>query len=1550
MATVSDFGSLEIKQLRVQNDISAVRYGTEIMDQDLIFKAGDISNPNQSIRFSIHDGEGYKDAFSVDSNGFAVSDLNMQGPSTGVIGVDELVKLGEMRVQHFNDHNNERAGEIIFSVNIGDTDIRTVDILSLSPEEVEITTSANIHGILSCNSLNTNTVEIKGNEFRPVIASFTHPLGNSVKIERDETGTVVFNGPLKSEESYVNVLNNNTINSDTIFSSSCSVSSFSVKRWSISDDHDLYIKGPGSVHTTEIVTDSVETERATLGNVESGHMSVSQMSVKDCSVLALSTSTLYFDSMKCGAELSLPDVKTLTLGDLIVGDSKITLGNSVISEDVGIFGGLKCSAGNLSVSGVSCDDVVSNVMLTSELSVGSLLSKTLSVDNVSSREMVVDEGRCGKLSTGNVVGVGNFEFSCNQSTMNFSDDGLNVSFLNSDGLSCSVLNSELCETSKLSCSVFTTESLDSNTANVVSLVSKEINSDKCLVDRIDTNEIYLNETLLTVVDNNLRIPSSVVAPSLSTNSMRVKTLAFDDETVVSVSPEGGLQVTTDLVCVGTTKSHEAIHSIISCATLDCETINLKNHNFSTDSFTVNTVVDSTSLSFDSEGLALNRPLTVLNGEDKLTLTNGILKDSNEFRISCSKLHLPDTDVYNLSVHSIVVNEINSYTISSPSGKVDINSNLVCNNISVSSTFVTGSVVSSSLSTQIVSTTTVDFEDASGVNTISGKGGGKIVLKESDIVFNSSQFLIQSDEKMTLGMSSRGAHFSIIEKYDKIEITSSDNVFFEKNVSIPELSSQTVVASALRAATADESLTVSSNMLVPLHISIGESCVVDHDLIAGGSVSCSVVTTGSINKISRIQSSGLSLTEDSNSEDYMTFSRESIRIGLGDSDAPDARLHIKSLPFRDGISVTSDDKSTIRLQTKRNNKRGMVLVNEDNHEEWMVGVGNYSFEKENVFGIHFNEDSFLNMDPSNNTIFVRKNTIMTHSLSVSNAFLNTLNMHDCSISIENEEQMVLSCSSLVVPGVLSVSNTDFFVQSPSSFQHDMNMLSNKIHNLSGPVVDGDAVNKGYVETRLSELFTEERVFTAPVYWAPSSDPSVRSFGLGLSYTNPSNESNTDLSFEMMIGGANQSLRFVSDVDGAVSLMELFASQIMKVYCPIEIDGMITLPHTTISSFVDALTIGGNIRSDAVGVGVVPTFPLHVVSTTDDDCAVFQSSSSRSRTTVEAYGESADQAMFTCKVDSTVFSTGYSKSSDSFIIASSNDLSQNTHMVISRSTNLIQSAGDVRVVKTDGSFSIEELGATVFLANKNTLRCQTFEISFENFSVDHKLGNASLLNLSSFGARITGSTTISEDLLVKNTTFSENEIGDMTVDKKMIIPGIETNFVSLQNRQGFNLFQDDTNVVRFRENGSGMLLDFDSVSESLDFSFPTIPNGSGRGSFFVSDTPIFRLKKQAVNIDTIQEYAKLNVSTENGPQLSILNPSNSPVHTDFTVDDSGELNVTTTQRRYNFDGDLHSENMAIDDFMYFGASKQWRMGVSDDGSFVIQNNSTGVYVTKTEVSLN
>lgn len=1533
MTTVSDFGSLEIKQLRVQDNISAVRYGTEIQDVDLIFKVGDASNPNQSIRFSVHDGESYKDAFKVDSNGFAVSDLNMSGPSTGVIGVDELVKLGEMRVQHFNDHNNERAGEIVFSVNIGDADVKTVDILSLSPEEVEMKTAATVHGTLSCNSFNTNTVEISGNEFRPVVAHFNHPLGtNSVKIERDETGTVVFNGPLKSDESYVHILKNNTINSETIVSSLCSVSSMNVKYWSIHNEHtDLYISGPGSVRTSEFFADSIETKNAILSDVISGTISVSHMYVKDCSMISLSASSLYFDSVKCSEDFNLPDVKTVRLGSLIVADDKMTMGECVISRGIGVFGGLYCKAGYLSASGVVCSEMSANTVSTPELSTGSILSETLSVNDIASNRIVAGKSTCKLLSTGGMIGVGTIEFECNQNVINFSENGLESNLIISEVLSCSTLKSKLCEVSKISCSAFETKSLKSITASVTSFVSNEITSEKCHIDSIETSRIDLNDTFLDVVDNALRISSPLVVPTLSTSSIRIETLVFDDESSITPS-SGGLLVRSDLVCGGEIKSNLALHGNVSCATMECETMNLKNCSFSTDLFVVNT--SGSSFVFDTEGLTLDGVLTVSNDENKLMFTDGMLLTHGEFYISCSTLHLADTEVYNLSVSMLVAQEIRS-----PSGKLDVDCDILCNNISVSNTFSESAVVSSSLSAQIVNTTVLNFEDARGVSTISGKGAD-IVLRDSEIVFSSWS------DTMSFGMVSQNANFSIVEKHDKVEINSSEDIIFKKSVSVPELSSNVVAANILRA---NESLTISSNILIPFHVSIGESCVIEHDLVAG-CVSCSSMTTSLIDGISAIRSNGLGFNE--GGEDYMTFSRESIRIGLSSDDVAlqSARVNIKSLPFRDGISVTSDDKSTIKLQTRRNNKRGMVLVNEDNNDEWMVGVGNYAFERENTFGIHFNEDSFLNMDATNDTILVRKNTIMTQILSVGSVFLSELNIYECSIRVEDDDQLVLSCSALVVPGV-SVSSSEFVVLSQSSFHNDVNMLSNKIHNLANPAVDGDAVNKSYVDSRLSDLFTEERVFTAPVYWATPSNSSLRSFALGLSYTNPSNSSSADLSFEVMVGNTStQSLRFVSDVNGAVSLMELFSSQNVKVYCPIEIDGMITLPHTTISSLPEGLTIEGNVRSGAIGVNVDPLFPLHVVSTTDDDCAVLQSSSSRARTTVEAYGDSADEAMFTCKVDNTVFSTGYSKASDSFIIASSNDLSQNTHLVISRSTSQIRSAGDVRVVKTNGNFSIEELGGTVFLADKNTLRCENFEISFENFSVDHKLGNLSLLNLSSFGARITGSADISENLVVRNTNFSENEIGEMTVDNKMIIPDIETNTISLQDRQGFNLFQDATDIVRFRENGSGMLLDFDSVAESLDFSFPTIPNTSGRGSFFVSDSPILSLRKQAVNIDTNEEYAKLNVSTENGPQLSILNPSNTPVHSDFTVDDSGELYVTTTQRKYNFDGDVHGENVVIDDFMYFGVNKQWRMGVSEDGSFVIQNNSTGVYVTKTEVSLN
>ena len=128
------------------------------------------------------------------------------------------------------------------------------------------------------------------------------------------------------------------------------------------------------------------------------------------------------------------------------------------------------------------------------------------------------------------------------------------------------------------------------------------------------------------------------------------------------------------------------------------------------------------------------------------------------------------------------------------------------------------------------------------------------------------------------------------------------------------------------------------------------------------------------------------------------------------------------------------------------------------------------------------------------------------------------------------------------------------------------------------------------------------------------------------------------------------------------------------------------------------------------------------------------------------------------------------------------------------------------------------------------------------MDHNLGGASILNLSSYGIRVTGATSVSESLQVKDTTFLQSPTGEMTVDRKMSIPDVETGTLFVKDRSGFNLYQDDTSLVRFQEDGSALLMDFDAENESLSFSFPTLPNTRGRDHLFTSDQPILELLEE------------------------------------------------------------------------------------------------------------
>ena len=977
MATVSDFGSLEIKQLRVQNDISAVRYGTEIMDKDLIFKVGDVSNPNQSIRFSVHDGESYKDAFSVDSNGFAVSDLAMSGPSSGVIGIDELVKLGEMRVQHFNDHNNERAGEIIFSVNIGDSDIRTVDILSLSPEEVEITTASRIHGVLSCSNLNTSTVEINGNEFRPVIASFNHPLGsNTVKIERDESGTVMFNGPLKSEECSVNLLNNDSCYSNKIFSSFCSVSTLNVKHWVVSESEgDLSIIGPGRLETNDLVARArIESELVHCEQVNCSSLSVSSVYSNKCIFSALSTSQLYIKSVDCGDHLHLANARSMTLGNttMRIEDDMLRIGSKLIfsDEDV-VCGGLRCSNGDLSASTLECHQITSSSILTSELSVASrVVCEDMSVgQNCIANMVVCDRIVSSELSTSDFVGSGNFNFSNNFNFIKFDENSLETNVLISRELSCSSVLTDEIVVSNMSCSNFAASQLDARNATLSLVVSNEFYSDICSVNVIDTSHVRLKETSLRSVYNSLDISSGVITPSVSTHSLQLNQLNFAGEygnASLSIKSDGGLVLNSDMICSGVTKGDSAVYNSLSCANIECENLVLSNHNFSTNtSFSIDvTGANASTLVFSSSGLLLDggaSSMKLSNDDSELVLSQNCLKTSGVFEISCSKLCLPETYLNELSVGVLTTSCINS-----PSSVV-INSDLMCTNLSVQSLVSSDNIISNTITTQNVLSEEITVGIAQGVKKVSGPGGDEIEFETGSISSKTSNFMIYSESPdISFNIESSSSQFAIQNKNGDIRISSSEDIVFERNLSVCEITSHVVNAQSIF--TNHDLLISAESTRIKSDVIIDKSCIVEH--IISENMSCSNVTTGSIQDLSFVQSKNVHFME-GNGEDYLTISRESVVIGNQQDYKTNARLDVIALPFRDGIRVTSDDISTIKLQTKRNQRRGMILMNERAEglsDEWMIGVGNYPLEKEDTFGVYFNDDSYLQLDSNKNKIF------------------------------------------------------------------------------------------------------------------------------------------------------------------------------------------------------------------------------------------------------------------------------------------------------------------------------------------------------------------------------------------------------------------------------------------------------------------------------------------------------------------------------------------------------------------------------------------------------
>lgn len=1538
MATVSDFGSLEIRKLRIDEEVAAVRYGTEIMDKDLVFKVGDISNPNQTIRFSVHDGERYKEAFSVDSSGFAVSDLAMSGPSSGVVAMDELVKLGEMRVQHYTSHENQNAGEIVFSVNIGDTNVKTLDILSLSPEEVEITTSTRVGGMLSCADLTASTIASKGNEFRSVIACFEHPLGsNSVTIEKDETGNVVMNGYIKSDECVIHTLNNNILHTSKVFSSDCSVGGVQIQQWCIKEEEDnLLVDGPGKLIINEVLASYICCDNTNAKTMKCEELNTSLLRSSSLSTEKLSTSELQTGSINCGDCLFLPESNRIALGNTIIrcDGNKMTFETSlkpiVLSEDELICGGLHCKDGNLEMNEARLGILNSNYVAASLLSVSrAMITEELTVQKTISSHTYSKVVACNDLSVSNFCSSGLFRVTCNNvNCLDVDDERLNTHRICAEEISCSQV---LCETALVGTVTTSAVTSDHLIAEVTTTASLSVQTS--VMNKLDTDEIRIGGSTVTH-DGNINFSSGIRTPGVSTGSVLTSSLTLTDERYGDATlymSESNLNVTGSLICSSIECKHSTF-GLLSCSTLFCNDLQLGRYHFATDSFVVENRENNSILSF-GEGLAITQY------DSDLLLTGGCIQASKGLEIKCTALSLPETTTDKLTTDELVASQIDP-----KDGSLHIGGTLIADDCSILQ-LRSGPLISEQISTSYIYSSTLKADNLHSTRMVSDeivahkiRGETEIVLDHVFKVMSSECIFLSNETFNSFSLQNRTSTFSVVNNNDNVQIYSTSPITFHNALSVCELDITTLKVHEIQPRTPGGDVHITTNM------SIGESCFVKGALCTSA-VSCSTLN------VSTLLVTGETILFSTENEPFFLASPDSVVIGVADlhgsEDFPKARLEINSSSLQDGIRVCSEDISTIRLQTKHGQQRGLVLENESDSSEWMVGVGNFALEHESTFGLYHNETAYIKIDPVLNVISMKKTLV--DSLSVGRLTLaEEIQLGNCSVYVQNDDTMVLECTSLEIPNIISASQTTLEVIPPMSLLSDLNLNQKRIRDLSPPIDDNDATNKSYIESRLNELFTQERVLTAPMYFAPYDNANMRSFAIGLSsYDNP-DSSNT--SFEFLVGtDETHSLRFVSNLETKEPLAEIFASGGVEINGPLSVNGLISLPYATISSTSDALEVDASFNCNALGAGVPrPLNPLHVASNSDDDIALLQSlgSSSVGRVTVEA----TDTAMFSCKVDETHFSTGFSKSADSYIISSSKDLQQNTHLTISRSTNEVKTAGDVRVVSSDGSYTIEELGATTFEANKNEIKFQNFDISFDNFSVDHKIGGLSLFNLSSSGAKIFGAAQISDSLKIKNATFSENEIGDMTFDRKLVLPALETDTISLKDSIGFNLYHDGSDVVRFREDGSAMLLHFDNTAESFDFLFPTIPNQNGIGTFFVSDHPVLSVTKNHVNIDTRTERAKLNVSTESGPQISILNPSNTSVFTDLLVDDSGEFFVSSTQRKYNFDGDVMTENCFLDDFLYFGRTRTWRIGVDQNGSFVIQNNAkNGVYETKTELSL-
>ena len=1570
MTTVSDYGTLEIKRLRIDEEISGTRYGTEIMDKDLIFKVGDISNPNQSIRFSVHNGNEYRDVFTVDSNGFVVDDLNITGPSSGVSAKDELVTLGEMTFQHFTDHANVRSGKMVFSLNNGDGDESMITVLEMTPEHTTIDNNLRVNSGLSCSQCSSSILKLQGDPLKNTIASFQHPMSDSVAlIEKNDEGNVQFTGDIVSESNITESLSASHVLCKEIFSATCSVSTLAVHGWNfLSKEENLYISGAGSLNVDELNNQHLSSNYVETNVISAG-------------VCFLPNSGRVFEAGGVNIQSSEGST-TLTTPTLSVCNVHASEFN-IISDYININDiRLDTSAGlsilwenieycRLDKNGFKTDKIVTELIISenchiTDLSCNITSCLSLSCDNILSDKCLfnnvsVNTIICNKANT-NELNV----TLCNTSTIRAEhitiENTLLAKDISTEFIDVSQLQSQNINSLSLSCNNIKSSSIISYSvsSHIVSATEMESESIAC-------DDLMINGVNVTKLNNLLHVSTGLNARTIETTGIVIDshtplTLKTENDTLDLSFTNGMLVIPTDVVNSRLSAS-ESVMGTISCSNIAVGNMKITQENLGSSiriiegQHVFSSAADQLSpvSTVDIRGDGIHPILNLSEDSSSLIfcVTNSefILSCSQSLKFECGHTSFDALNSTSLSTSSINTSEIN------PTGEwCTINSLL-------SSTIDTDSILTQAISSECMH---VEVLNSQSLST-----GGIIYTKDRMVEFKTEDDVILNINEDRCGIN--------CTPLANLHIKSNENftALFESSESSLTLD----VSSSCTSITTPYLLISTQHLLITEEINVGSQVrtksiftdVIQSESIL--SVGCDMHTQDMLSKsiisdslsvantYSDYLSSHLIMTQDILSNEFHSldnlFHYSDSRATIGDLPItfPQAKLNIISDAFQPAVLVKGITDTSMILQSNNGVPRFVQFENIQTKSTWTIGSKNLPTEGDEILGIYHSshEHNFMEFDMSG-VVSVRKLCNMS-SLSVSSIVAGSggLSFDDTDYNIiVNDTSLTFS---IPESGTINIANAivlDSHVEIVPTLvlQSGMNMTMHNLINLANPVNDNDAVNLLYLTEALNELFNSEKVFTAPIYFAPPDKTYLRSFGLGLSFTNAiGSVADATRSFELLVGKEmSDSFRFVKGGTESYVMMEFCCSGNINIHDTAVFFSDIKLGDSTISFDEKSLKFQGlnTVISQSLGLGSDPQYRIHVRDAIEDDIIVCQTSNERCRTTMET-SDTMGQAMITFSNTSNVFSTGYHSAFDAFVISSSNDLLQNTHLIIFRNSKQTLFAGDVKLQSPEElSITIEENGQNVVQMKKNGLQFQNFAFVFDsvNFYISHELGGVEILSILSTGENINGDLSVSGSFTAGQTTLRDNDLGHFICSSHTIFPSVETDEITISDVVGFNVYKDSEDALRFANAGRGHVINYNSAEESISFGFSLAENFSGRGTLFVSDAPSFKIYKKQICVNTATLNAALNVSAETGPQLSLINPSNANISAEMEVNDSGSVFFSSTQRSFNFDGDVYATSGDMHtNFIHVGnaTNGRWRIGVQNN-ELVVQILVGSIYVNK------